>query len=349
MKLYTILIALCVTCFFSTNTQTLQAQTYAHAGEYMSGIANEYAAFNNDMWRYINAVAHSRKARKIENKRQDLLETTRNLKKQIEAFPAYEGDVSLRDSTVLYVDMCYKVLNGDYEEILNLEEIAEQSYDLMEAYMLAVKKADEKLDEATERLQKTQETFAKKHNIELVSGEDNEVSKKLSKAGEVNAYANEMYLVFFKSYKQEAYLLDALATDDLNAIAQNQGTLESYATEGLEKLDSLGTYLGDHSLKVICEQMLRFFQKEATKEVPGFIEFLLKKQQLESMQKAIDAKKQSELKQPEIDAYNKAIKEFNTSVNAYNKTNNLLNDKRGKLLNSWNEAYAKFIDKHVPK
>ena len=70
-------------------------------------------------------------------------------KNNIAKMPDFEGDKSLRDSTVSYLSLCYNVLNEDYSKILDLEEIAEQSFDLMEAYLLAQQKAGEKLDEAS--------------------------------------------------------------------------------------------------------------------------------------------------------------------------------------------------------
>ena len=47
--------------------------------------------------------------------------------------------------------MYYNVLNDDYSKIINMEEIAEQSYDAMEAYILAQEMVDKKPEEATRR------------------------------------------------------------------------------------------------------------------------------------------------------------------------------------------------------
>jgi len=47
--------------------------------------------------------------------------------------PPWKGDRSYRNSSVAYLKLVYHVFNEDYGKILNLEEIAEQSYDAMEA------------------------------------------------------------------------------------------------------------------------------------------------------------------------------------------------------------------------
>ncbi len=62
--------------------------------------------------------------------------------------PSYNGNKALRDSAVSYLKILYSVFNEDYSKLVNMEEIAEQSYDAMEAYLLAQEKAGEKLDQA---------------------------------------------------------------------------------------------------------------------------------------------------------------------------------------------------------
>ena len=52
--------------------------------------------------------------------------------------------------------------------------------------------------------------------------------------------------------------------------------------------------------------------------------------------------------QADIDAYNKAIKEYNDAVILYNKTNELLNTNRSKVITNWETTRKKFTDVHVP-
>jgi hypothetical protein len=43
--------------------------------------------------------------------------------------PALGGKTEYRDSVVAFLNLNYLVLNGDYDKIVNMEDIAEQSYD----------------------------------------------------------------------------------------------------------------------------------------------------------------------------------------------------------------------------
>jgi len=123
-----------------------------------------------------------------------------------------------------YLNTLLSLLNEDYAKIVNMEEISEQSYDAMEAYLLAKKKASEKMDEAADLFNEKEKEYAKNNNINLILKET-EIGIKLKKSAEVTDYYNKIYLIFFKSYKQEMYLLAGVEKNDINAIEQNRTTL----------------------------------------------------------------------------------------------------------------------------
>src|SRR6185369_4562031 len=100
-----------------------------------------------------------------------LLQSISDTRSSIAGMPPFKGDRTLKDTTVAYLKMLNSVFNEDYGKIVNMEEIAEQSYDLMEAYMLAKEKANEKLNEASQRQHETQEKFAAKNNVRLIQSE----------------------------------------------------------------------------------------------------------------------------------------------------------------------------------
>ena len=58
----------------------------------------------------------------------------------------YKWRWCFRDSVVRYLELSYAVLNNDYAKIMDMEEISEQSYDAMEAYMLAQQIANDKME-----------------------------------------------------------------------------------------------------------------------------------------------------------------------------------------------------------
>src|SRR6478736_4270514 len=107
------------------------AQNLDQPGSYITYISEQYRGITEDFWSYTSAVAHGKSARKVENRRSELLKTVKDASKKISTMPAYKGDQSLRDSAVTYLNLTYHILNDDYGKIINLEEVAEQSYDAM--------------------------------------------------------------------------------------------------------------------------------------------------------------------------------------------------------------------------
>ena len=328
--------------------KTLQAQDFKNAGEYMDYISAEFTKISKDTWNYTSAASHGKKARKVDNLRKELITTVSDAIKKIEKMPKYDEDGSLRDSMVSYLKLNYNVLKQDYAKIVDMEEISEQSYDLMEAYLKAQEIADTKLEIAGDMVESQQKVFSDKHNITLIYSED-KISKKLKEAHYVYDYYNIIYLIFFRSYKQEAYLLVALNKNDLNGIEQNNNALFTFSKDGLLKMDTLKTFKGDLSLKNAAYQILKFYNNEAEVKIPILTDFLLKKENFEKTKKIFDSKPASKRTNQEIEDFNIAVNDYNQEVNKYNITNQDLNKERNKQLDNWNKTVADFLDKHVPK
>ena len=324
----------------------VQAQTFANGGEYMNHIAKQYRQITDDFLSYTSAVAHGKNARKIDVRRKNLINTVSEARKTVAKMPAYQGDKSLRDSVSGFLKITYNILTEDYGKIVNMEEVSEQSYDAMEAYFLAQELADKKLQAANERLKGTEKAFAGKHGVNLVSGDD-ELTRKMVKANQVTDYNRKVYLIFFKNYKQELYLLEALQKKDLNAIEQNRATLAKFSTEGLEKLNKMQPFLNDGSLLTSCRQVLAFHKDEAAK-IPGVTSFYLQEENFNKAKKAFDTSNPSDREKEDIDAYNKAINDMNAAAANYNKLNATLDASRKKAIDTYNKTAQAFLDKHTP-
>jgi hypothetical protein len=206
-----------------------------------------------------------------------LIKTIETAKTRIQKVGPFEDDKSLKDSVLSFLKMNLLVINHDYEKIVDMEEVAEQSYDAMEAYMLAQEMANHKLDVAHEAMADAQKAFAKKHGIILLDADD-KVSKNLAIASRAFSYYNRIYLIFFKAYKQEAYMLDALEKNDINGFKQNADALAKVSQEGLAKLDTAKAFNGDMVLIKSAKDMLKFFEMESTVKVPEILEFQLAKE-----------------------------------------------------------------------
>ena len=330
------------------NTNSTQSQSFPTPVSYLNFLGKQQEKINKDFWDYTSSIAHSNNARKVENRRVDLIKTTLEAINNISKIPDYNGDASLRDSMVSFLKINYYLLTEDFAKLVNMEEIAEQSFDDMEAYMMAKDKANQKLEIASERLTAIVDKFAKDNQITIIENAD-KVTQKLIIAGKAFTYYNPIYLLFFKSYKQEAYLLDALKNNDFVALEQSRKKLAEITTTDIKSVDIIQGFKNDYSVKNACKQLISFYNLEATKKIPIITDFYLKKETFEKIKADVDSKMEMTRTKEDIENYNKALTEYNKSINEYNRTIKELNDNRSRLITNWNNAVVGFLDRHIPK
>ncbi|HOX81953.1 MAG TPA: hypothetical protein PLJ60_06180 [Chryseolinea sp.] len=337
-----VMMMLCVISF------TVYAQSGDSPVDHMSFFTTREGELSKKYLSYMSEAAHGNRARKIEKKRQEIVLEIKQSLAEVNRLRPYKGDASLRNAYKNYWDILLKVFNEDYGKIVNMEEIAEQSYDKMEAYLLAQEKAGEVLEVAHDSVEVKYESFAARNNVTLIHT-DTKMSKKMRQVGRVNHYYHELYLIFFKSYKQEAYVMDAINRKDINSVEQNNSTLIRFAEEGITRLDTVKAFNGDGSLINNCKKVLAFHKLEAEKYIPVMSDYLLKADEFEKIKKAYDAKPSSKRTQTDIDAYNKAVNQMNEAVNKSNSASQALYAGNQKVLDGWNQAVKNFMEHYVPK
>jgi hypothetical protein len=325
-----------------------KAQVIENAGDYMTAMTNAQVEMDQKYMAYISASAHSRRARKIEKLRTQALESIDNAKYKTMALPKYKGDNSLRQASIDYIQFCYRIFNEDYTKIVNMEEIAEQSVDQMQAFLLLEEKASEKLQEASENLGKAEKEFAGKYGVNLVDTK-NELTDKMGLAGKVNNYCDRIYIIFFKCNWEDGEMFNALNAHKLNDAEQARNSLIGFTKEGLEalKADSLRTFQGNPTLAAGCREALLFYSSMAQDDISKLTDFYLKEENFDKIKKSLEAKGSNKTKE-DVDQYNKAVKDINTSVNSFNQLNQELNKRRQEVVQSWENSEKSFRDEVIP-
>ena len=77
------------------------------------------------------------------------------------------------------------------------------------------------------------------------------------------------------------------------------------------------------------------------------IDFFIKKDNFEKIQKTFEAKSKNARTKQDVDQYNKASSEYNLAVAAYNKINNSTNLQRTNLYELWNQKINLFFKNHA--
>ena len=333
---------LILTLFASSKTF---GQDLSNPGAYMNAIGNAHVEMNKKYMAYMSAAAHIHRKRKIEKMRVQALESIDKSLGMTGELPYFKGDNTLRKSSMDYIKFCYNVFNEDYAKIVNTEEIAEQSYDAMQAYILLQEKTDEKIKQANAQMHVAEKAFAAKYNVTITNQKD-ELDEKMGEADNLNTYTNKLYLIFFKCYWQDGEIVKAMNVGKLTSVEQGRTSLIRFATEGLLALDSLKNFAGDPSLAGSCKRVLNFYKKMAENDIPKQMDYFLKKENFEKMKKAYDAK--GNPTKADVDTFNATVKDVNSSMNIFNNINTNTNNLRNDVLKDWNESEKSFSDSHMP-
>jgi hypothetical protein len=297
---------------------------------------------------YMSEVSHGGRARKMEKRRQELITSIQAAIKDGTKLKPYKGDASLKTAFIDYWNILLHVFREDYHKIVDMEEVAEQSYDAMEAYLLAQDKAEETLAKAYEKIPPAYESFAATHKVTLLEGSQSKLSKKLQQVGKVNSYVKQLYLIYFKSAVQDTHIASAMQASDINGVEQNKNALLKYAKEGLSRLDTIKSFGGDASLITACRKVLEFHKAEAETRIPPMSDYLIKYDEFIKIKKSFDNKPSSSRTQSDVDAYNKAVNDINKDLKSFNKNSEDLFNGRNKILANWEQTRKSFMDQHIP-
>ena len=339
------IITLSIFLFFislSTNSQNFKT-----ALDYLNFVSKEQKKITKSMWNYTKAIAHSKNDRNIRNKRKILLKTVDKAIVKIKRAKGFDGD-KFKNEVITHLTLNRNILNKDYGKVIDMKEVAEQSYDLMEAYFLARKLADKKLEESQSEFEKNYYFFATKNNIKIIENET-DLSKKMKIANEVFEHYDEMYLSFFKVKINETYLWDAIKKNDINAIQQNSNALNKLAKEGLEKLSSIETYKNDDSLIKITEKVFNSYIDLTENKISKIADFLILNEDFDKLKKIIEKTPQRKRTKKQINAYNKKVSEVNDGVKEYNAINSQITQESNNLVNELNNTNSNFLSRHIPK
>jgi hypothetical protein len=312
-------------------------------GAYISQFYRVEQAVAQKYVSYMSAASHGKGIRMANNKRNDLLRTLNETIVKVKDFPPYQTDSTLKSASLDYMTIMYNVMGEDYGKIVNMEEISERSYDLMEAYMTAQEKASQKLQQAGETKEDAVKKFAEAHSVNLIEQKDG-LWQKMETIGRVTDYYNPVYLIFFKASKQESYLTEAIEKKNINGIEQSKNALLKYAEEGLAALDTMKGFQSDKTLIYSARKTLEFFKMEAGTKINLVTEYFIKNGEFERLKKTIGPKSSKE----EIIYYNKAVIDINKLSREFNLTIQSLNERRSEVYNAWNSSVDQFFDTHMP-
>jgi hypothetical protein len=292
-------------------------------------------------------MAQGQPQENVERQRRMLLNEISDSKNEIRGMPRYKGNGILRDSTVSFLDITYNLVNEDYAKIVSLESVAEQGYEQMELFLQAQQEAYSRTSQAARGLKKAEEQFAKQFGVSLVDSDD-KFARRLEELNRTFKYYNKVYLAFFRAYQQELNLFNAIEDRSISDMKTEQRKLQVAASEGLGKLNRMGSYNGDKSLRTAAQENLKFYQNEANNEVGRIISYYTDLDKLHKLKANLGKDDITpEEKRSLTQEYNTQVKQVNQLTPQLNELNAALNLERARQLDKWNRVSETFLQKFI--
>lgn len=302
--------------------------------------------FQEAYYDYIKVVTRMRRARIVEKRRQALLQVLENIKNYYSTTNALHNDSTLLSDLKTYIHLTQVVLKEDFDKILDMEDIAEQSYDLAEAYELALDMAIEKLHNCFNTLRQREGIFFKKYNIKAKE-DKSELVLKIQKTTRAMEYFGTINRIVARANRQNNYTSMAIQGKDLASLEQHLITLVSVSEEGLEKLQKQQSYDGDNELLLTAVEMLQFYKNEGQTTYPANVDFIIKTDNFQKMMKRFNEIKKKDRTQKDVNQYNNAVRSYNKEVKNINKLNSVSLKKGNKFIKLWNKKTERFFKEHT--
>lgn len=336
-------ISLCLfSCFL------LQAQSTESALAYLDDLTEGQENISEQLMRYISASTHSKSARTIELRRNNLIEATKKMKYNAEQATAYEGNSNLRDAMLAYYDLCLETLTNDYKEIAELKEGANSNYELMKALLQAEEDAEDDLDEAHQVLDEQIEQFASTYQIELVQ-QKNSLSEMISQSNMVTEYYNDIFLPMFKVNLQNVHLKEMLSTNNIDKIEEARKLTIEYADEARAEIQKMEAFNGDTQLLEAAMKRINYYIEEANTMGLNSIELVKLTNQLEEKKNHLEGVKAKDRTKKMVDDYNALVDEVNElsqKMNAYAQQFNTVGQRE---MQQWEQMVQQFRKRHIPR
>lgn len=308
--------------------------------KYMKEIQSILNDSKKEVFQYLKVIVKGRNIKKVESKREKLID---KIDSEHEKFLKIE-ESKLKQSGLQYLSTLKIVLTDDYAKIMDIEEIAEQSYDNMEAYFTMQEKANEKLHEAWDNFDTAFHRYARANDIKIIESEPDKKSQKIRKMSETLKYSNHIYLIYLKCHYQEKYMLQSMAAEDINAMSQNMDAQKTLLKSSIDKVGALKPF--DHDSRMIhaTKYLFKFYKDEVEKDFVAIQDFFILKSKYNAAKKNHESLKESD--RASNLAFEKISQEFSLGIIKYNETVKRVNLERSKQIKDWFDILKEFNTDH---
>lgn len=267
---------------------------------------------------YTSVAVHSENDNEIERARKDVVKQIEKSINEVKAIKPFKGDGKLKDEALEILKRELDAYTLDFNEAAMLKKSSKQTFEAMEKYYASQDKAEAKIDAAIADFKKAQLRFADKYQFTI---EENEESlKQADKMARLNKYTRQVFLNYFKAFRDFNLFVDAFNSQKASAIENARQNLLKSSTESAAKIKELGSFDGDAGYANAGIKLMELYKKMAETDFAEVSELM-----------------------------KKGDKRTNEDVDKINKVIGKMNEEPAKLNDAFNQENKKLLQKNVPK
>ena len=302
------------------------------AAKHLATVTGELSKVESLRRAYAIAFTEGASPLAAEKRRRALLTGTARAITKVSRMKPLAGDSSVRDSMLRYLTITFACANEEFVGVADMETISELSFDAMESYLLAREHAFRTLEASARSLNACVVRFADRHGVTLKRDRDADRPR----AAAFRNY-NKIYGIFFECYKQEAYLLEAIAREDIAGVEQNRRALARSAEMAVAELNSMKDDAA--GLAAPCRDLLDFYIAESG-ALEGASAYLAETDnfaRVKTVFQSLDPAPAS------VELFLGLLVELGKKEQALTSSLSTLAARRAQLMQSWNESCAGYL------
>ena len=245
-------------------------------GDYNDFIVSEQTKFLKKQLRYIKTSVYSENKDRIDTRRQDVINQLDRSLYRLDQIDNYDKNSNFLDEFIALMETIRDVYDIKYEAAKDLSERRASSFEAMQDYFDSYDRMDKIVNDALIKAIKAQESFADQHKL-VLGVDDEEFEEELEKTHKALEFSQDVYLLYFKVAKINAYFVDAFNAEDLPMMQRKQKELLAVTAEVSNKLKTMDSFEGSLAYASSTGKLVKFYQTMAkskyTKIIKSFEEF----------------------------------------------------------------------------
>lgn len=249
-----------------------EAQKYKKPQQYFREFQSQNTRINRKNLLYLKASLKGEDARKVAKYREMMVDQLKDSRQEISRIGDYDGYDILQREYMDALDIYIKAYSDDFGVAEELTENRYNSYEDLKKYFDAVTKAEGEMLEASYKIEKAEDHFAKMHFFTIER--DEEIAEEYRLLDEVTLYTRDMTLSFFRVEQHAKHFLASIREGENDSLGDILGAMQRDIRVSKQEVAEYADFEGEDDLLKYVEWYLDEMTIEVTENLRPLAEQL---------------------------------------------------------------------------